>query len=419
MTFLAAFIAVLSAAIATCCAAADGALLAGGTAAASLAGTGEGSTLPHGDARDRTHRALSIVRVIMHLITGIAGALALGLGDGSRVLAPLLALVLALVIVYVSEAAPRAYGERSGAATLARLGGFVHAVERAAAPFSLAGAWLDTRLLKLLPLADPRGATEQLGAEPFRMVFRTQTSLPAVQRDILRRYSALADTEVQEVMVPRVDIVGIERHTPWSEVVDRVRSSQHARLPVYDETLDQITGLLFAKDILLPVIDGVEPAGGWETKARPASFIPEGKSAEAQLRDFKSSHHHLAIVVDEYGGTAGLITIEDILEEIVGDIRDENDRDEPPIRVQDDSRYWVSGKVTLNELAETLGHHFAAAAEEVSTVGGLVFLQFGKVPKAGDATIIDGFEFTVERVVRRRVDRVFIQRPVNAGEHDE
>jgi CBS domain containing-hemolysin-like protein len=411
VTWVAGFIALLSAAVAACCAAADGALLAGGAASASVTGTGEGSTLPHGDARDRTHRALSIVRVIMHLVTGIAGAIALGLGDGSRVLAPLLALVLALVIVYVSESAPRAYGERSGAATLERLTRFVHRIEQIAAPFSLAGAWLDGRLLKILPVADPRRGTEDLVGEPFRMVFRTQTSLPTVQRDILRRYSSLADTEVQEVMVPRVDIVGIERHTPWSEVVDRVRSSQHARLPVYDETLDQITGILFAKDILLPVIEGAEPAGGWETRARPAAFIPEGKSAEAQLRDFKSTHNHLAIVVDEYGGTAGLISIEDILEEIVGDIRDENDFDEPPIRVQDDSRYWVSGKVTLDELAETLGHHFSA--EDVSTVGGLVFLQFGKVPKPGDTTTIDGFEFTVERVVRRRVDRVFIERPVS------
>jgi CBS domain containing-hemolysin-like protein len=414
MTFLAALIAVLSAAIAACCAAADGALLAGGGAAVTLAASGEGSTLPHGDARDRTHRALSIVRVIMHLVTGISGAIALGLGDGSRVLAPLLALVLALVIVYVSESAPRAYGERSGAATLERLGKFVHVIEQVAAPFSLAGTWLDLRLIKLLPVANPRSIAENPGAEPFRMVFATQTSLPTVQRDILRRYSSLADTEVQEVMVPRVDIVGIERHTPWSEVVDRVRSSQHARLPVYDDTLDQITGILFAKDILLPVIDGAEPADGWETRARPASFIPEGKSAEAQLRDFKSSHNHLAIVVDEYGGTAGLISIEDILEEIVGDIRDENDRDEAPIRVQDDSRFWVSGKVTLDELSEALGHQFTA--EDVSTVGGLVFQQFGKVPNAGDSTTIDGFEFTVERVVRRRVDRVFIERPASDEE---
>ena len=126
------------------------------------------------------------------------------------------------------------------------------------------------------------------------------------------------------------------------------------------------------------------------------------------MRDFKASHNHLAIVVDEYGGTAGLVTIEDVLEEIVGDIRDENDDEERSIRSEDDARYRVSGKVTLDELAE------------VTTVGGLVFHHFGRVPKAGETTSIDGFTFTVERVIRRRVDRVFIERPLRStAEEDE
>jgi CBS domain containing-hemolysin-like protein len=379
--------------------------------------TGESSTLPHGDARDRTHRALSIVRIVLHLLTGIAGAIALGIGQGHPAITPLQALLFALVIVYVSEAAPRAFGERRPAAVQAALSRFVDAVETAATPVASAGAWLDARLIRLLPVAAPRSASREEGADPYRMVFRTQTNLPVVQRDILRRYSSLADTEVQEVMVPRVDIIGIERHTPWSEVVDRVRSSQHARLPVYDDTLDQVTGILFAKDILLAVIDGEEPANGWERRARPVSFIPEGKSAETQLRDFKATHNHLAIVVDEYGGTAGLVTIEDILEEIVGDIRDENDLEEAPITTEDGRRYWVSGKVTLDELSDALGHRFTL--DDVSTVGGLVFHQFGKVPKAGDRTEIDGFPVTVERVIRRRVDRVFIERPARTDEEDE
>ena len=416
MTVVAALLAVASATLAALCAAADGALL-GATTVPSAAMPGEASTLPHGDSRDRAHRALSIMRVVMHLVTGIAGALALGLQESGPALSPIVALLLALVIVFVSESAPRAYGERRGGALLARLAPVVRGVETVAAPFSATGAWIDARLLSLLPPAVPKSATRDTGAEPFRAVFQTQTQLPVVQRDILRRYSALADTEVQEVMVPRVDIVGIERDTPWSEVVDRVRISQHARLPVYADTLDQVTGILFAKDILPAVIDGAEPAGGWGTKARPAAFIPEGKSAESQLRDFKSSHNHLAIVVDEYGGTAGLVTIEDILEEIVGDIRDENDREEPPILSTEKGKFWVSGKVTLDELSEATGHLFVL--DDVSTVGGLVFHQFGRVPKPTEQTSIDGFVFTVERVVRRRVDRVFLEQPAPRPGEDE
>jgi CBS domain containing-hemolysin-like protein len=209
-------------------------------------------------------------------------------------------------------------------------------------------------------------------------------------------------------MVPRVDILGIETGTPWSEVLDRVRSSQHARLPVYEETLDHITGILFAKDLLLAVIEGEEPAAGWESLVRPATFIPESKPIDAQLRDFKETRSHIAIVVDEFGGTAGIVTIEDIIEEIVGDIRDEHDREEPEVESEEGRRFWVSGRVTLEELSDLLGHRFER--DDVSTVGGLVFELVGHVPRAGQELTLDGYRVVVERVVRRRVDRVYFER---------
>ena len=418
MNVVAALVAMLATLLSALCTAADGALLAGSAPPGAPGGSrAEESTLPHGDARDRTHRALSIVRIVMYLIAGIAGAIALGLRESGPAWSPVAALVLALLIVLVGESTPRAWGERRGAPVLAALTPMVRAVEAGIAPLVAAGVWVDAQLLRVLPAAAARSVSRDPGTEPFRLVFRTQTQLPVVQRDILHRYSALADTEVQEVMVPRVDIIGIERETPWSEVVDRVRSQQHSRLPVYVETLDHIHGILFAKDILLAVIDGEEPAGGWGTKVRPAAFIPEGKSAESQLRDFKSTHNHLAIVVDEFGGTAGLVTIENILEEIVGEIRDETDVEEAPIvRGEDGEHLWISGKVTLDELSEALGHHFAL--DDVSTVGGLVFHRFGRVPKNGERTEIDGFSFTVERVVRRRIDRVYVEKPAPVAEEE-
>src|SRR5262249_22150752 len=132
---------------------------------------------------------------------------------------------------------------------------------------------------------------------------------------------SLSDMVVSDVMVPRVDILGIDVSTPWSEVVDRLRSAEHARLPVYADTLDEIRGVLYAKDALLPVIDGTEPANDWQSLVRPATFVPTTKVLNALLAEFRSTRTHIAIVVDEYGGTAGLVTIENILEEIVGDIR--------------------------------------------------------------------------------------------------
>jgi CBS domain containing-hemolysin-like protein len=175
--------------------------------------------------------------------------------------------------------------------------------------------------------------------------------------------------------------------------------------------------VLFAKDMLAAVISDDEPPGGWQTLIRPASFIPESKTIDSQLRDFKSSGSHLAIVVDEYGGTAGLITIEDILEEIVGDIRDEYDSEEPEVESEEGKRFWVAGRVPLDELSDLLGSPMER--DDVSTVGGLIFELVGHVPRAGQELQLDGYRVVVERVVRRRVERVYFERlevPAGSGQ---
>jgi CBS domain containing-hemolysin-like protein len=218
----------------------------------------------------------------------------------------------------------------------------------------------------------------------------------------------MGDTMVRDIMVPRVDIVGIDLATPWSEVVDRVRSSEHARFPVFEETLDNITGILYAKDLLPFVIDDDEPMLGWQSLVRPASFIPISKPIDLQLRDFKASRTHIAIVSDEYGGTAGLVTIEDILEEIVGEIHDEYDDEEPEVEQEEGRRFWVSGRLTIDELSELLGQDFAQ--DDVATVGGLVYEAFGRVPRAGETVTVGAYKLVVERVRRRRIERVYFER---------
>ena len=214
-------------------------------------------------------------------------------------------------------------------------------------------------------------------------------------------------------MVPRVDIVGIDAATPWSEVLDRIRVSEHARLPVYRDTLDDVTGVLYAKDVLPAIVADEEPAAGWLSLARPPAFIPVSKRIDAQLRDFQSSRTHIAIVSDEYGGTAGLVTIEDILEEIVGEIRDEYDVEEPQIQQEGSARYWVSGGVPVDELGELVGADFGV--EDVTTVGGLVYALFGRVPRSGESVIRSGFRIVVERVRRRRIERVYFERTAPAA----
>jgi putative hemolysin len=383
-------------------AAADGALLSRASS------PGPGAEGPTGGLRDVTHRSLSIARLLAHLIAGVTGASVVGLTTLPARAAVPAGIILALVIVAFGEVLPRAAGDALGAHALEGLQTVVRFTDRAMRPLVAVGMRIDRALRRLLPPVRADDADRDVTAEQFRQVVRSDRDVPVDQRAILHRIFSLGDTEVHEIMMPRVDILGIERSTPWSEVVDRVRSSQHARLPVYDKTLDRITGVLFAKDLLAGVISDEEPSGGWQTLIRPASFIPESKTIDSQLRDFKSSGSHLAIVVDEYGGTAGLITIEDILEEIVGDIRDEYDTQEPEVESEEGKRFWVSGRVPLDDLSELLGSPMER--DDVSTVGGLVFELVGHVPRAGQELQLDGYRVVVERVVRRRVERVYFER---------
>jgi putative hemolysin len=406
---IAAIVALLALALATLCALADGALLTAGRDTQ----TREGTTLPHGDARERTHRALSITRLLAQITSGASFAVATDLWARPAPAAVGIALGGVVVILVLGEILPREIGDIIGAQVLQRFALFLSSLELIMKPLVTSGAAVDGMLSRLLP-PPPLSEERESTAAPLRDVVAHGPQTPREQRAILRRVFSLGEIEVQEVMVPRVDIVGVERATRWSEVVDRVRTSQHARLPVYDDTLDHVVGILYAKDLLAAVIADQEPSAGWASLVRPASFIPESKAIDSQLRDFKATRTHIAIVVDEYGGTAGLLTIEDILEEIVGDIRDENDWEEPPIVAEANTRFWVSGRVTLDELSEALGEQFED--KDITTVGGLIFQRLGRVPRAGETLTMHGFRIVVERVVRRRIDRLYFERlePANA-----
>jgi CBS domain containing-hemolysin-like protein len=230
------------------------------------------------------------------------------------------------------------------------------------------------------------------------------------ERDMLLGVFSLAGTTVAEVMTPRIDIVAVDSSATREEVIATLRRSEHARLLVYDGHPDAIAGVIYAKDILAGTGDGAP----WTAAIRPASFVPEGKALDRQLRDFQRGPSHLAVVVDEFGGTAGLVTLEDILEQIVGEIQDEYDTDEvAPIQVVGQDQLRVEGGVALSELEGVLGHSFAR--EDVSTVGGLVLAEFGRVPRSGESMAIQGYRLTVEQVVRRRVRRVGVQRIAEAA----
>jgi magnesium and cobalt exporter, CNNM family len=393
---------VLASCVAAACALSDGAMLALSPDASLPAHLRSLYT-----RRERAHRALAFARVTAQLCAGASAAIALNLSARPTGVAVLLSVGMALLVVGVSESLPRSFGHVRGPAAVDRLYPFIVSIERTLVLVAALGGWIDAALHRLLPSPTRPGRELAVTAEQFRQVVAAEAEVTKDQGILLHGVFRLGETEVRDIMAPRVDIVAIDRDTPWSEVVDRVRSSEHARLPVFEETVDNMIGILYAKD-LLPAIVADDVPDDWTSFVRPPVFIPGAKKADAQLRDFQASGTHIAIVADEFGGTAGLITIEDVLEEIVGDIRDEYDEEEPPVEQEDGERFWVSARVTLEELSALLGTDFHH--DDVSTVGGLVYEVLGRVPRAGEELMLGGFRVVVERVVRRQVQRVYFER---------
>ena len=214
-----------------------------------------------------------------------------------------------------------------------------------------------------------------------------------------------AETQVRDVMVPRAQMVVVDQAWPLERILAVVVESGHSRFPVIGESRDEVVGILLAKDLLK--FSGGAPGFGvasfdMRRLTRPAVFVPESKRLNVLLKDFRRGRNHMALVVDEYGGVAGLVTIEDVLEQIVGEIDDEYDEAESaPILKQDERRYLVNALTPIAEFNEYFGTEFSD--EEFDTVGGLVTHRFGHLPKRGESLRIERFNFNVQRADGRRV----------------
>ena len=242
------------------------------------------------------------------------------------------------------------------------------------------------------------------------------------ERQMIYSIFELGDTLVREIMLPRIYINALEASTPLSEAVDALIKSGHSRMPVYEESVDNILGLLYAKDLLrvwnqafashqAPAGDQAQageksaPIGSLRSLLRPATFVPEAKKVDELLEEMQAGHVHMAMVVDEYGGIAGLVTLEDIFEEIVGEIQDEYDQSEEAPYVQvGEGEYIFQGRVDLKEFNEVMGSQLPS--EETETLGGFIYEQVGRVPVSGESLQVGGVNLTIEQVTRRRIRKV-------------
>jgi putative hemolysin len=239
------------------------------------------------------------------------------------------------------------------------------------------------------------------------------------EKEMIYSIFELGDTLAREVMVPRIDVVALEVNTPMLEAMDTIMEVGHSRIPVYSETIDNVLGVLYAKD-LLPYLRQGRSDVPLKKILREAYFIPETKRASDLLPDLQQRRVHMAVVVDEYGGTAGLVTIEDLLEEIVGEIQDEYDAEEPFVEFVNDDEYLFDARVDLDDLNRLM--NVELPTEDSDTLGGFIYTELGKVPVVGDQVAFGNMGFTVESVAGRRIKKVRVQRyphePVQGQEGD-
>jgi CBS domain containing-hemolysin-like protein len=232
------------------------------------------------------------------------------------------------------------------------------------------------------------------------------------ERAMIHSIFELGDTVVREIMVPRPDMVLVSVDDRLTDVLDVILSAGHSRIPVYREDRDKIIGLVYAKDVLRRLHTG-DPDGDWSDLLRAPYFVPELKQVDALLRELQAEKVHLAIVVDEYGATAGLVTIEDILEEIVGEIVDEYDREEILVEQLPTGGMRIDARLPVDELEDLLTCDLPD--EEWDTVGGLLFGMLGHVPEPGEHVEVDGLRLTAERVHGRRIAKVLVDRIAASG----
>jgi CBS domain containing-hemolysin-like protein len=260
---------------------------------------------------------------------------------------------------------------------------------------------LERTLRRLLNVQ--RGLTPADAEDRLRHLVEGNSDLEEDEREMIASVIELGEQPVREVMVPRIDIVAAPANSTVRDVVDRIVESGHSRIPLYDGTIDNIIGVVYAKDLLRFLRDGSQTAPV-RPLAREAAYVPETKKVDDLLHEMQQTRVHVAIVVDEYGGTAGLITIEDLIEEIVGEIRDEYDVEESMIEEVSDREALFDARVSIRDVNDTLDLNIED--EDFDTLGGLLYHELGKVPNVGDEVRVDGALVTVLSTTGRRVRKV-------------
>lgn len=266
---------------------------------------------------------------------------------------------------------------------------------------SISGLQLEKRKVVIFP--------EEI--QELTEIAKERGALIEEEHGIIQSIVEFSGVTTQEIMTARVDIIALQADMSFEQVLEILRTSGYSRLPLYKENIDEITGIIYAKD-LLPFLKKkvFKDTFSLSSLSRKVIFVPTTKKINELFYEFQKEKVHIAIVVDEYGGTAGLVTLEDVIEEVLGEIRDEYDTEENPVTKIDDNKYMVLGKLSIGDLSELLNLNLESNVPDYDTLAGLVLNQAGNIPKEGYSFIIDNYKFTVKEVLKKRIKRVLIEK---------
>lgn len=347
--------------------------------------------------------AVSIVTVVAEPLRGIAL-----LADQADTIALLLVtFVVSVVSIVLGELIPKGLALANPDRIALVVSGPISLFAKVVSPLVAVLVALTKLISKPFGIDPTR--TPELSAAEIRLIVEQgsqQGVLEAEEEQMISAVMSLSDSKLHEVMVPRIDIVAIDQDATFDEAVALVLTEGHSRTPLYKESVDHIVGILYAKD-LLRIIAAGGPRPRLRDIMRPALFVPESQAVDDLLNELQRRRVHMAIVLDEYGGTAGLVTIEDLLEEIVGEIQDEFDEEEPMKVIVREGEAILDGRADIDEMGELVDPAIELEDdEEYDTVGGFVYHRIGRVPVVGDTVAVDPFTITVIKVIGRRVGKV-------------
>lgn len=324
-------------------------------------------------------------------------------------------LIISYVTLVIGELAPKRLALQNAEGVALLVGPFLDRMAIIARPV----IWLlsrSTNLVVRMLGGDPNTSREAITAEEVRALVAGNTEIAPDERDLIEEVFAAGERQLREVLVPRTEVEFLDESTPLFKAAQIAVGSPHSRYPVYRESHDDVVGFVHVRDLLDPAQSGLSTPVG--DVIRPVLYLPASKRVLAVLSEMRREGHHLAIVVDEYGGTAGIVTLEDLVEELVGDIRDEYDVEDAQARRLHGGALEIDGLLNLDDFSDETGVELPEGPYE--TVGGYLMAVLGHLPQVGEMTMVGGHRLSVTEVDGRRVARVRVTPPpVPEPEHDE